>query len=88
MIRFCDKAMYNITDGEATRTQLLNFFLKNKSNRLSIVGVYDKSGSYKGIITYHALLESQKLEECIDTNTITVSNDFWEKTTEFFRGGE
>lgn len=87
MIRFCDKEVYNIIEGEVTRTQLLKFFLENKSNRSAIVGVYNKSGSYKGIITYHALLESEELDECIDTHILTISEDFWKEATEFFRGG-
>lgn len=83
MIRFCDKEVYNITEGEITREQLLRFYLKSKMNRAAVVAIYRKDGTYKGKITYQELLESGQLEDCIDTNTIMISENFWKEAKAF-----
>lgn len=58
MIRFSDKEVYNITEGEMTRSQLLGYFLCNTINKMSVIAVYSEEGSYTGIIKYYALLQS------------------------------
>lgn len=85
MIRFCDKEVYNITEDEITREQLLNFF-QNKKNRKSVVAIYKKDGSYKGIITYNDLFNSDDLERALNAETITISNNFWKEAKDFFNG--
>lgn len=85
MIRFCDKEVFNITQGEITRDQLL-YFLQDKTNRKSVVAVYKKDGSYKGITTYNELLHSDDLERALNANTITISKNFWKEAKDFFNG--
>lgn len=84
MIRFCDKEVYNVTEGDMTRTQLLMFFLQNNETRKSIISIYQKNGNYKGIITYKDLLEHEELEESINTDVIKITENFWEEAREYF----
>lgn len=85
MIRFCDKEVYGITEGNLKRMEILDFFLKKKENIFSVIAVYDKDGKFKGIITYAGLLMHAELKDCINTDTITISEDFWEKAKSYFR---
>jgi len=84
VIRFCDKEVYNVTEGEMTRAQILQFFLQSEIKRNVVLAVYMQNGTYKGIITYYDLIESENLNECINTNTIRISDNFWEEAESFF----
>ncbi len=84
MIRFCDKNVYNIKEGEMTRTQMLGFFLESEERQCSVLAVYSTDSSYLGIITYYSLLEQNESEFGYTTETITISEHFWEQAKEYF----
>ena len=84
MIRFCDKEVYNVVQGEMTRTQMLLFFLENEEQRNSVIAVYDGDGKYQGIVTYHNLLEQEELSLCINKERIIISDRFWEEARAYF----
>lgn len=65
MIRFCDKEVYNITEGEMTRSQMFIFFLQNEEQRHSVIAVYDNKEEFLGIVTYYDLLEQGEVYKCL-----------------------
>lgn len=85
MIRFCDKEVYNVYEGDMTRNQLLSFFLHNEVNRLSVIAIYEKNGKLKGTLTYNELLEFDSLDECININTLLVTENFWDDARAVFK---
>ncbi len=88
MIRFCDKEVYCIQYGETVnRLQMLQFFLQSEENRCAVIAVYGERNTFKGIITYEDLLNYERLEDCINKDTITVSEDFWKTAKDYFAQG-
>lgn len=84
MIRFCDKEVYNIVEGDFTRSQLLIFFLEEKTRKFSVIAIFRKDGTFKGIITYRDLIEFEELEKSINPDKIEVSDSFWADARTYF----
>lgn len=82
LIRFCDKEVYNRRRYHKSTASGILF--KRQKNRFAVIAVYEKNGVYKGIITYYSLLMSKNMQECIDPDTISISDHFWEKVYSFF----
>ncbi len=83
MIRFCDKEVYNIIEGELTRDQMLSFFKKDEVHRYSVIAVYNNNG-LQGIITYETLLEQEDII-CVRREQVMLSDSFWNEAKEYFK---
>ena len=82
MIRFCDKEINFISIDSANRSELVDRFLNEHSQKeLYIV---DDSGVYIGKITYESLSKSINMEECIQTEKVILDKSIWENAREFF----
>lgn len=84
MIRFCDKIVYNITEGEMSRSEILTFFLSEKERISYVLAVYNEAGEFLGIITYRSVLCGENFASCINTFTIQVTENFWEEAYDYF----
>ncbi len=83
MIRFCDKVIWNITEIQMTREQMLSFF-EEEGREEDVIAIYGNDGTYRGIIQYDDVKINQDITECINSMTITINKDFWEKAERYF----
>ncbi len=90
MIRFCDKEVYTIHEGDMSRIQMFVFFLEervdvqHKNGHLNdVLMVFDEKECYKGIITSNRLMSCQIGEEILE-DVLTVSDSFWEEGRTYF----
>jgi len=81
MIRFCDKEVYSVFEGELNRGKLFEFFCQNDHNG-DIVIVYSDTNEYKGIITYDRLLSNNN--ELIQTDILLINKDIWKNAKNLF----
>jgi len=88
MIRFCDKKVFNIIEGDLTRGELLSFFLSDNQQHITdVVAVYAREDeALLGIVTYDTLLSGTegKEESYINTTRICVGERFWDEANAYF----
>lgn len=82
MIRFCDKMIWNMQEDQLVRDQLLSYFEEERET--DVIAVYTDSRVYKGIIQYEDLKRQDCIDRCINSKTIKINADFWEKASEYF----
>lgn len=76
MVRFIDKKIHKIIDSNITKSQILDFFEKEE-NKIYVLVVYSKNGTYTGSITYKELLKHDDWRNCINRAAVTISEKFW-----------
>lgn len=84
MIRFCDKIIYNIIEGEMSRSEILTFFLSEKERLSDVIAIYSEEGEFIGTITYGSVLRGENIAFCINTAVIHVTENFWEEAHNYF----
>ena len=87
MIRFCDKMVYCINEGDMTRGEMFSFFLGDKERQTDVILLHsNENGEFLGIITYDTLLfgvEGNK-DTCINTKRICAGEAFWDEANDYF----
>ncbi len=90
MIRFCDKEVYTIREGDMSRIQMFGFFLNDSNIRSrggghleDVLMVFDEQENYKGIITYERLLNCSPGNEML-RDVLIISDAFWEEGRAYF----
>lgn len=83
MVRFCDGDVGCVEYDLLSRGKLLSYFLNGHLE--DMVGVYDSSSNYIGIITYHSLLQSVSVDAAICREYVVLDGDIWKNAREIFR---
>lgn len=82
MIRFLDKEVYVIHDGEMTRSQMLRFFLDNHYEDAIIIT--DETGKILGSTTYRRVLKYKEEKDVILRKCLIFNEGFWDQAKVFF----
>lgn len=82
MIRFCDKEVYCITEGELDRQQLMHWFFNG--HRKELVCLLSEAGTFIGMITYDSLL-GRDMEDAIKKDYLLLDEEIWERGRRYFR---
>lgn len=51
MIRFFDKMVYCLNEGDISRGEMFSFFLADKESITDVITIYDKNNNLLGIVT-------------------------------------
>lgn len=81
MIRFSDKEVISIQYGEATRDEMLHYFLKG--NREELICVFDGE-KYLGTVSYASCLRNADIQECMQKEYAVLNETVWNVCRRFF----
>lgn len=84
MIRFCDKEVCCVYYGQLDRRSLLSYFFQG--NLDEPVCVLNLDGTYRGWITYYALISCDKAEDAVSEDYVVLGAGIWEYARKFFAG--
>lgn len=84
MIRFCDKEVYSVIEGEMTRNQMLMFFLSETERRYAVIAVYSEERKFQGIITYESLLKNKDIDLPLNPHTVKITDALWKDARSYF----
>lgn len=82
MIRFVDKEIMAVKYDRINRWELLRYFLDDHLD--CEICVVDSRGLYLGIITYHSLLCTERLDDSIAKEHVILDKDIWKNARQFF----
>lgn len=81
MIRFCDREICCVSEGEWNRTEFLNYFLNGHRNEM--ICILTREGKFTGSITYNSLL-GKEIEESIQKDYVILDQNIWKNARDFF----
>ncbi len=81
MIRFCDREICCVIEGEWNRTEFLNYFLNGHRNEM--ICILAREGEFIGSITYNSLL-GKEIEESIQKDYVIFDQNIWKNARDFF----
>lgn len=84
MIRFCDKIIYNMVEGEMSRNEIFTFFISDEQRMFDVVAVYSEQEEFLGIITYNNVLKGTTVASCMNSARVCVTENFWQEASAYF----
>lgn len=82
MLRFCDKDVCCVMEGNLDRQELISYFLNGNENEM--VCVLDEKGRFIGNITYDSLLGNE-LKDSIKKDFVVLDENIWKIGRNYFR---